>query len=153
VIKAGLMYGLGVGKSVLAEAGGAAPERKIRRSMFDPTVTTPRRSAQVCIFNDPWFEDVDVFDFAWDPFGATCSRAAGSRTGCGSARLVPEPHPVGRVGAEGAKALDEDELRKLGGGSGRSTTSRGRRGWRRRGSRRFVPVDARRGDPRGHRVA
>jgi hypothetical protein len=124
VFKAALMYGLGVGKSLWREEYRL--ERKIRRSMFNSDRYLPRKKlSQVCTYNDPWFEDVDVFDFAWDPYGAdlqTCKWVghrlwlglddclARIRTGDWTAEGVGG---VGRGAAAGAGRRVVDEVRDV----------------------------------------
>ena len=114
VFKAGLMYGLGVGKALWREEYGL--ERKTRRSMWDPSKQVPRRNlSQVCTFNDPDFEDVDPYDFAWDTFAGDLRTAkwAAHRLWLGLddclARLAD-----GSWDTEGAMGLTEEELRATG---------------------------------------
>jgi len=114
VFKSGLMYGLGVGKALWREEYGL--ERKTRRSVFKPNTYVARpQLSQTCTFNDPTFEDVDPYDFAWDPYGSdlqTCKWVAHrlwlSLDDC-LARLRD-----GSWDTDGARALTEDELRNSG---------------------------------------
>jgi hypothetical protein len=114
VFKSGLMYGLGVGKSLWREEYGL--ERKTRRSMFRPNSYVPRaKLSQVCTFNDPWFEDVDVFDFAWDPYGSDLmsSKWCSHRLWLGLDDCLARIRE-GAWNTDGAKALDEETLRGTG---------------------------------------
>jgi hypothetical protein len=125
VFKAGLMYGLGVGKSLWREEYGL--ERKTRRSMFNgrPATCRAKKLSQVCTYNDPWFEDVDVFDFAWDavrrgPADVQVGRApVVARAGRlpradpdGSTGTAEGARGVGRGGAAGAGRRVADEVRR-----------------------------------------
>lgn len=71
VMRSGRIYGLGVGKSYWRKE--YAKRRRVKRR----TVNLPWKSDYYVggqepelIFDDPDFEDVDVFDFMWDPFGS-----------------------------------------------------------------------------------
>ena len=68
VLKSGYIYGLGVGKALWRKE--YAYKRVQRRRMFRPNVYRLSRLLETCTFDDPDFEDVDVFDFMWDPFGS-----------------------------------------------------------------------------------
>jgi hypothetical protein len=114
VFKSGLMYGLGVGKSLWREEYGL--ERKTRRSMFRPNSYVPRdKLSQTCTFNDPWFEDVDVFDFAWDAYGSDLmsSKWVGHRIWLGLDDCLARMKD-GSWNTEGARAITEEELRATG---------------------------------------
>jgi hypothetical protein len=70
-----------------------------------------------CTFDDPDFEDIDVFDLMWDPYGSdvrSCSwmihRTWTSLAGC-LARVQ-----AGQWNTESAQALTEDRLRRMGNG-------------------------------------
>ena len=114
VFKSGLMYGLGVGKGFWREEYGL--ERKTRRSMWDPRRQVPRKDlSQVCTFNDPWFEDVDPYDFAWDAYAGDLQTAKwlGHRLWLGLDDCLARVRD-GSWNTEGAQALTEEELRATG---------------------------------------
>jgi hypothetical protein len=71
VMRSGRIYGLGVGKSFWRKE--YAQRRRVKRR----TINLPwlsdyyvSDSKPECVFDDPDFEDVDVFDFMWDPYGS-----------------------------------------------------------------------------------
>jgi hypothetical protein len=76
VMRAGRIYGLGVGK-VLWRKEYALRQRVKPRLFggvlnslgFEPSYTLGRAASE-CVFDDPDFEDVDPFDFMWDPYGS-----------------------------------------------------------------------------------
>jgi hypothetical protein len=69
VLKSGYIYGLGVGKALWRKE--YALKRVQRRRMFRPNEFRPTKLQEVCTFDDPDFENVDVYDFMWDPFGSS----------------------------------------------------------------------------------
>jgi hypothetical protein len=76
VMRSGRIYGLGVGKSYWRKE--YALRRRMKRSMRDRLGMggdsyVPGRLEQSCTFDDPMFEDVDIFDFMWDPYGSDMS--------------------------------------------------------------------------------
>lgn len=76
VMRSGRIYGLGVGKPFWRKE--YIKRRRVKRRTFAGDLLggmfTPRyglgRPESVCVFDDPDFEDVDVYDFMWDPFGS-----------------------------------------------------------------------------------
>jgi hypothetical protein len=128
VMRAGMIYGLGVGKTYWRTE--YAPRRRVKRRTFAGVPMPGKgfapkyevgRAFMEKVFDDPDFEDVDVFDFMWDPFGADLNR--------GSARCSWVVHRVwlsleqclqriesGAWNTESAKLLDEDKLRSMGNG-------------------------------------
>jgi hypothetical protein len=78
-MRAGRIYGLGVGKVLWREEW--ATRRGVQRHpfagklsgrgrdmRFDPRYV-PGQKQRVKVFDDPDYEDVDPFDFMWDPYG------------------------------------------------------------------------------------
>ena len=70
VMRSGRIYGLGVGKTYWRK------EERTRRKMERRVLRGPLMSSHVLgppraevTFDDPMFEDVDIFDFMWDPYG------------------------------------------------------------------------------------
>jgi hypothetical protein len=61
VLKSGYIYGLGVGKALWRKE--YALKRVQRRRMFRPNEFRPTGLQEVCTFDDPDFENVDVYDF------------------------------------------------------------------------------------------
>lgn len=76
VMRSGRIYGLGVGKSYWRKAYGKrrrAVERTFIGEMVGQRFNRQYKLGEieyVCTFDDPDFEDVDVQDFMWDPFGS-----------------------------------------------------------------------------------
>ena len=68
VMRSGRIYGLGIGKTFWRKEYGR--RRRVKRQMFKPGSYMPGRLERVLTFDDPDFEDVDIFDFMWDPFGS-----------------------------------------------------------------------------------
>jgi hypothetical protein len=115
VMRSGMIYGLGVGKTFWRKE--YAQQRAVKRR----TLRVPGRSEYVlgdmqgrCIFDDPDFEDVDIFDFMWDPYGSdvrTCSwmlhRTWVDLRGC------LDRVKSGQWNTASASRLDEDALRGL----------------------------------------
>ncbi len=128
VMRAGQIYGLGVGKTYWDR------RTKNRRRMEQRTLPLSPEQAKAqgvspshylgepkpyVIFDDPRFEDIDVFDFMWDPYGYdmescgwTAHRIWLSVEGC-LARLAQNGGPWD---SPTAQLLDEDAIRKLPGG-------------------------------------
>ncbi len=110
-MRAGRIYGLGVGKTYWRKE--VAPRRKMQRRVFKPGFVVGKLQDEV-MFDDPMFEDVDVFDFMWDPYGcdmSTCEwtvHRVWMSTECVLKRLQE-----GTWNAEGARTLDEDKVRGL----------------------------------------
>jgi hypothetical protein len=129
-------------QDVLAQGVRAAPAREAKRRRCRPVFGSYYKLGDAprgLRFDDPDFEDVDVFDFMWDPFGSDMGRRVGRAPHVAvDLEGVPGRDPVGRVEhGDGAGARDrgpEDKLRRW--ATARSTTRCGRSAWRRRGSRR-----------------
>lgn len=117
VMRSGMIYGLGVGKSFWRR------EYANRRRMKRRTLRLPGRSEYVlgrmenaCVFDDPDFEDVDVFDFGWDQYGSnirTCGHVW-HRTWL-SLDMCLDRVASGAWNTASAQLLTEDDIRRLGG--------------------------------------
>jgi hypothetical protein len=74
-MRAGRIYGLGVGKVLWREEW--ATRRRVERHPFAGRLTggsfqaryQPGEKGREKVFDDPDYEDVDPFDFMWDPYG------------------------------------------------------------------------------------
>jgi hypothetical protein len=63
-----LIYGIGFGKSFWRTRVRAAP--RVKRRMFLPGLPTcSATTRRELTFDDPDFENIDVFDAMWDPYG------------------------------------------------------------------------------------
>jgi hypothetical protein len=75
VMRSGRINGLGVGKTIWRTEWGT--RRRAKQSTFGGVLDkfgykpsyVPGPRERVKVFDDPDFEDVDVFDFMWDPYG------------------------------------------------------------------------------------
>jgi hypothetical protein len=74
VMRSGRIYGLGVGKTFWRKE--YEPAREVRQRMFRPGKFYLSKRKFKCVFDDPDFEDVDIFDFMWDPMGSSMTGAA-----------------------------------------------------------------------------
>jgi hypothetical protein len=113
VLKAGYIYGLGVGKALWRKE--YAYKRVQRRRMFRSNEFRQSKLLETCTFDDPDFEDVDPFDFMWDPFGSsirTCKWVL-HRNWLGL-NDVMERLQSGVWNTESAKRLTEEEVRSMG---------------------------------------
>lgn len=120
VMRSGMIYGLGVGKTFWRKE--YTNQRRVQRRtlgrMFGKgSEYTLGKQQQTCSFDDPDFEDIDVFDFMWDPYGSdvrTCSWML-HRTWVGLDGALARVEQ-GLWNTKSAGELDEDTLRRLGGG-------------------------------------
>lgn len=120
VMRSGRIYGLGVGKSYWRKE--YALRRRMKRSMRDRLgmggeAYVPGRLEQACTFDDPMFEDVDIFDFMWDPYGSdmrTCEWVV-HRMWFSLERCL-ERIESGTWNTVTAQGLDEEKLRSVGNG-------------------------------------
>jgi hypothetical protein len=72
VMRSGRIYGIGIGKTYWRKE--YAPRRRVKQRFLrapGQSRFTLGRLEQECTFDDPMFEDIDVFDFMWDPFGSS----------------------------------------------------------------------------------
>lgn len=115
VMRSGFIYGLGVGKCYWKRKW--ATRRQVERRMFLPGKFKVGQLRRELVFDDPMFEDVDVFDFMWDPYGS-CMESAGwvvHRIWL-SLEQVMERVKSGMWNTRSAQQLTEEDVRKLGGG-------------------------------------
>jgi hypothetical protein len=120
VMRSGMIYGLGVGKTFWRKE--YANQRKVQRRTLGRlrgkgSEYTVGKLRSECTFDDPDFEDVDVFDFMWDPYGSdvrSCSWML-HRTWLGLDGALARVAD-GSWNTKSAGQLDEEELRRLGGG-------------------------------------
>jgi hypothetical protein len=121
VMRAGMIYGLGAGKSFWRTE--YAPRQRVRRKIFRPNEYKLSRVFMEKVFDDPDFEDIDIFDLMWDPYGCDVNH--------GSSRCRWMIHRIwlslegcldrvksGAWNTPSAKALTEDELRGMGNAQG-----------------------------------
>jgi len=114
VMRSGRIYGLGVGKSYWDKR--YALRRRLKRSVLGGGYA-PGKLEHACVFDDPTFEDVDIFDFMWDPYGSdmrTCEWVV-HRVWMSLDRCL-ERIESGAWNTVTAQALDEDKLRGMGAG-------------------------------------
>jgi hypothetical protein len=112
VMRAGRIYGLGLGKFYWRTE--VKRRRRMERHALLPTHILGESKPEVT-FDDPMFEDVDVFDFMWDPYGsdmATCEWVIHRRWLSTKAVLQRIESKVWSTAS--AKKLDEDKIRSLG---------------------------------------
>lgn len=116
VMRSGRIYGLGIGKSYWQT------KTAVRRPVVERTfkvgsfVPSPKLET-VKVFDDPFFEDVDVFDFMWDPYGSsieTCQWVI-HRVWL-STQQVMERIRTGVWNTETAQKLEVAELEGMGSG-------------------------------------
>lgn len=117
VMRSGRIYGLGVGKAYWRKE--VRNRRRVKRQMFRPGYQVGSLTAEVT-FDDPMFEDVDVFDFMWDPYGSDLDTAEWvvHRIWM-STEAVMDRLREGVWNTESAATLDEESVRSLGGGAQR----------------------------------
>lgn len=118
VARAGLQYGLGVGKTFWDRrycTKRTLIERVLRREGESSHVLgQPEQSLD---FDDPRFEDIDVFDFFWDPYGfdmESCKWTAHRLWF--SLEDIMQRVQSKQWNTASAEALTEDQVRNLGGG-------------------------------------
>src|SRR3954447_2402090 len=76
VMRSGFINGIGMGKAFWRKE--YAPRRRIKRRTFLPDAFKVGKLESACIFDDPDFEDVDMYDAAWDPYGSGTRGPAGA---------------------------------------------------------------------------
>lgn len=75
VMRSGRMYGLGASKAYWRRE--VTPRRRMQKRWIKKGYTVGKLESEVT-FDDPMFEDIDIFDFGWDPYGSdmrTCEWA------------------------------------------------------------------------------
>jgi hypothetical protein len=112
-MRAGYIYGIGFGKSFWRKE--YALKRQVRRRMFRPNEFAPGKLLETCTFDDPDYEDLDVFDVMWDPFGSDVKSCGWMlhRSWLGL-RDVMERLQSGVWNTASAKQLTEDDVRAKG---------------------------------------
>jgi hypothetical protein len=112
VMRSGFIYGLGIGKAFWRRE--YAPRRQVRRSMrrLGAYYLGPKRSQLA--FDDPDFENIDVFDFMWDPYadGMDCCGWAVHRSWLSLEQCLQRIQS-GLWNTDTAKLLDEDAIRRM----------------------------------------
>jgi hypothetical protein len=117
VMRSGRIYGLGVGKCYWRKE--TAVRRRVKRRTFSTKFQVGGLEQQT-VFDDPMFEDVDPFDFMWDPFGSDTRPGASGRCRWVVHRVWLSLEDClrrvedGRWATASARGLNEDELRRLG---------------------------------------
>jgi hypothetical protein len=116
VMRSGRIYGLGVGKTYWSKRYELQRQMVASRNPLTKGYTLgPQRLK--CTFDDPMFEDVDVFDFMWDPYGSdmqTCEWAI-HRIWL-STRACLDRVTSGAWNTASAQLLDEDKVRGMSSG-------------------------------------
>jgi hypothetical protein len=120
VMRSGRIYGLGVGKSYWRK--DYALRRRVKKSMrsrlgMGGPEYVHGDLEHACIFDDPCFEDVDIFDFMWDPYGSdmnTCEWVV-HRMWFSLDKCL-ERIDSGAWNTVTAQQLDEEKLRGMGHG-------------------------------------
>jgi len=114
VMRSGRIYGLGIGKSYWRK--DVITKRGLRRSLFRPGAYVPDKARQVTTFDDPMFEDVDIFDFGWDWYGhdmSTCDWTF-HRIWMSTEKVMARLQS-GAWNTASAQLLTEDKVRSMGG--------------------------------------
>ena len=118
VMRSGRIYGIGVGKSYWDKRYSF--RRRVKRALIPlpgRPEYVPGRLEHTCTFDDPMFEDVDIFDFMWDPYGSdmrTCEWVV-HRTWL-SLDACLDRIDSGAWNTITAQGLDEERLRGMGQG-------------------------------------
>jgi hypothetical protein len=114
VLRSGMIYGLGASKTFWRKE--YARRRKIRRRTFKPGEYVPGKLERVCTFDDPDYEDIDIFDLMWSEFGHNVKSCDWMlhRTWC-STRGVLDRIQSQAWATDSAGLLDEDKIRGLAG--------------------------------------
>jgi hypothetical protein len=113
VMRSGRIYGLGVGKTYWRKE--TALRRRVQPRVFQKGFKVGKLMPEV-VFDDPMFEDVDVMDFMWDPYGSdlrTCEWVI-HRVWM-SLEAVMARLQEGVWDTETAKGIDEERVRSAGG--------------------------------------
>jgi hypothetical protein len=113
VMRSGRMYGLGVGKCYWRKE--YATRRRIKPRIFRPGEFKVGSLQQECVFDDPMFEDVDIFDFMWDQYGSDARTCGYLLHRCWlSLDMCLQRVRSGAWNTVSAQALTEDKLRGMG---------------------------------------
>lgn len=114
-MRSGRIYGLGVGKAYWRKE--IVNRRRLKQSMMDSSKYVLDKARAQVKFDDPMQEDVDVFDFMWDPYGSsieTCEWVI-HRVWM-STKAILNRLQEGVWVTQTARGLTEDKVRALGGG-------------------------------------
>lgn len=114
VMRSGRIYGLGIGKTYWRKE--VASRRRLKQAFLDSSRYELGKAEQYVRFDDPMFEDVDLFDFMWDPFGSdmgSCDWVI-HRVWM-STKTVMQRLQSGAWSTTTAKLLDEEKVKALGG--------------------------------------
>ena len=113
VMRSGRIYGLGIGKSYWRRE--VRNRRRVQRRMFRPGYQVGKLQAEVT-FDDPVFEDVDPFDWMWDPYGSSLDTAEWTCHRVWMSTQAVMDRLNERVwNTESAQQLDAEGVRTLGG--------------------------------------
>jgi hypothetical protein len=115
VMRSACMYGLGVGKTYWRRESTTRRRAVPRALRLGFKLGEPEEEL---IFDDPTFEDVDVFDFMWDPMGSnieTCGWV-GHRVWM-STHSVLQRIESRTWDTESAQTLDLEQVEKMGSGN------------------------------------
>lgn len=113
VMRSGRINGLGVSKDYWRTE--TTTRRRMERDALEPSKYVLGPPKAVTTFDDPMFEDVDVFDFMWDPFGSdmrTCEWAMHRRWMSTAAVLQRVTSKTWATPS--AQKLNEEKIRTLG---------------------------------------
>lgn len=112
VMRAGRIYGLGIGKTYWRTE--VKSRRRMERHALIPSQLVLGKSKPEVVFDDPMFEDVDPFDFMWDPYGydpQTCEWMVHRRWL--STQAVMQRLESGTWATDSAKTLDAEKVHSL----------------------------------------
>lgn len=122
VMRAGMIYGLGVGKSFWREE--YIPRQRMEANLYGAASDGSGHHLGDLkmhkIFDDPDFEGIDVFDFAWDPAGADMDGGTSRRCRWAGNRMWMDDEQCldriesGAWNTVGAKLLTSDLLEGMG---------------------------------------
>lgn len=115
IMRSGRIYGLGVGKVYWRKE--VAQRRQLKQTFMNSSKYALGKSKPYVKFDDPMCEDVDIFDFMWDPYGSdmrTCEWVI-HRIWM-STKTVMARLQEGAWNTQTARLLDEEKVRALGGG-------------------------------------
>ncbi len=111
VMRSGRMYGLGVGKVYWRRE--QVNRRKIQPRVFKTGFKVGNLMSEVS-FDDPMFEDLDVFDFGWDPYGSDMKTCEWTYHRIWmSTEAVTKRLQEGVWNTDSAKALTPEDVRGL----------------------------------------
>lgn len=114
VARAGCIYGLGVSKCYWRKT--TAPHKAVRPRRIGRGYVVPKEAQEKVTFDDPVLEDVDVYDFMWDPRASDVDTAQWlvHRVWL-STEQVLQRVATKQWSTAGAQVLDAQKIRGLGG--------------------------------------